>query len=189
MGIDTKGASADGASTNDPTGLGAGVNDVDTVSLDTRSPVGVISDTHGLLRDEALTLLTGCHPLIHLGDVGDPVILERLAALAPLYTVRGNIDRDGECAKLPSHRRLVINGRALQLVHDVADVDRHMACEAVLHGHSHKPRNEWRESTMGHQLWFNPGAAGKRRFRLPMTLGKLWIDAGGIRGAILHLPL
>ena len=64
-----------------------------------------------------------------------------------------------------------------------------MSCEAVLHGHSHKPRNEWRESASGHQLWFNPGAAGKRRFRLPITLGKLWIDERGIRGAIVHLPL
>lgn len=163
--------------------------DIAEPSIQTDAPVGIISDTHGLLRDEALTLLDDCGVLIHLGDVGDPAILSRLAELAPLYSVRGNIDREGECAALPSHRRLVVNGRALQLVHDVADVDPEMACEAVLHGHSHKPRNEWRDRDGERRLWFNPGAAGKRRFRLPITLGKLWIDARGIRGAILHLPL
>ncbi|WP_223119711.1 metallophosphoesterase family protein [Salinicola corii] len=157
--------------------------------VETMSPVGILSDTHGLLRDEALALLADCHPLIHLGDVGDPAILERLAERGPLYSVRGNIDREGACAALPFHRLLVINGRALQLVHDVADVDESLACEAVLHGHSHKPRNEWRGEGAERKLWFNPGAAGKRRFRLPITLGKLWIDANGIRGAIMHLPL
>ncbi|WP_245391762.1 metallophosphoesterase family protein [Salinicola aestuarinus] len=165
-----------------------------TTRISTSSPVGIISDTHGLLRDEALALLADCYPLIHLGDVGDPAILRRLEALAPLYSVRGNIDRDGECAELPTHRRLEINGRVLQLVHDIADTDETMACEAVLHGHSHKPRNEWREGGWQgreetRRLLFNPGAAGKRRFNLPLTLGKLWIDAAGIRGAILHLPL
>lgn len=157
--------------------------------IETESPVGIISDTHGLLRDEALALLADCQPLIHLGDVGDPAILERLAQLAPVYAIRGNIDRQGVCAALPLHRRLIVNGRALQLVHDIADIDERMACEAVLHGHSHKPRNEWREADGERQLWFNPGAAGKRRFRLPLTLGKLWLDERGIRGAIVHLPL
>ncbi|OLO06260.1 YfcE family phosphodiesterase [Salinicola socius] len=157
--------------------------------VETTSPVGVISDTHGLLRDEALALLADCHPLIHLGDVGDPAILERLSGLAPVFAVRGNIDREGECATLPSHRRLVVNGHDLQLVHDIADIDAQMAFEAVLHGHSHKPRNAWRDEAAGRQLWFNPGAAGRRRFRLPITLGKLWIDADGIRSAIIHLPL
>jgi len=157
--------------------------------IETTSPLGVISDTHGLLRDEALALLADCSPLIHLGDVGDPAILERLSAIAPVYAIRGNIDRDGECATLPTHRRLVINGRALQLVHDIADIDERMAFEAVLHGHSHKPCNEWRGSADGRRLWFNPGAAGKRRFRLPITLGKLWIDTQGIRSAIIYLPI
>lgn len=83
----------------------------------------------------------------------------------------------------------MINGRSLQLVHDIADIDTQMAFEAVLHGHSHKPRNEWRGEGDERRLWFNPGAAGKRRFSLPITLGKLWIDADGIRSAIIHLPL
>lgn len=160
-----------------------------TIDIETRAPVGVISDTHGLLRDEAIELLAGCWPLIHLGDVGDPEILRRLETLAPVHAIRGNIDREGECAVLPLHHRLTINGRALQLVHDIADTDEEMPCEAILHGHSHKPRHEWQERDGARRLLFNPGAAGKRRFKLPITLGKLWIDAAGIRGAIVHLPL
>lgn len=162
---------------------------ISTETLETGSPIGIISDTHGLLREEALALLADCHPLIHLGDVGDPAILERLAELGPLYAIRGNIDNEGTCARLPSHRRLVVNGVALQLVHDIADIDDTMDYVAVLHGHSHKPRNEWREADGERRLWFNPGAAGKRRFRLPLTLGKLWVDECGLRGAIVHLSL
>ncbi|MCE8017764.1 metallophosphoesterase family protein [Halomonas sp. MCCC 1A17488] len=159
------------------------------VRLDIATPIGVISDTHGLLRDEALTLLTGCELILHLGDVGakpqDVAILERLGELAPLYAVRGNIDTAGWAEALPPRRDLVVNGWRLHLVHDLADFDPATACDAVLHGHSHKPRHEWQRQ----RLWFNPGAAGKRRFRLPITLGKLWADSRGLRGAILHLPL
>lgn len=157
--------------------------------IETSRPVGVISDTHGLLREEALALLVDCTSIVHLGDVGDPEILVRLATLASVYAIRGNIDRDGACAGLPSHRCLSINGHACQLVHDIADVDDSMACTAVLHGHSHKPRNAWQGEGAHRRLLFNPGAAGKRRFRLPITLGKLWIDERGIRGVIVHLPL
>lgn len=157
--------------------------------IETASPVGVISDTHGLLRDEALSLLAGCHPILHLGDVGDSGILERLNAIAPLYAIRGNVDREGLCAELPAVRLLTINGLRCQLVHDIADVDDTIACEGVLYGHSHKPRNEWQTLGDRQRLLFNPGAAGKRRFRLPITLGKLWCDGRGLRGAIIHLPL
>ncbi|TDR50755.1 hypothetical protein DFP85_12239 [Halomonas ventosae] len=152
-------------------------------------PIGVIADTHGLLRPEALTMLQGCGLILHLGDVGskdeDAALLERLAALAPLHTVRGNIDTASWAEELPHTLDLRVNRWRLHLVHDIADLDATIDCDAVLHGHSHKPRNEWR----GERLLFNPGAAGKRRFRLPITLGKLWADARGLRGAILHLPL
>jgi putative phosphoesterase len=153
------------------------------------APIGVISDTHGLLRPEALALLEGCGMILHLGDVGskegDVTILERLAELAPLHAVRGNIDTAPWAEALPQTLDLVVNGWRLHLVHDIADLDSAISCDAVLHGHSHKPRNEWQ----GEQLLFNPGAAGKHRFKLPITLGKLWADANGLRGAILHLPL
>ncbi|MGM0784461.1 MAG: metallophosphoesterase family protein [Pseudomonadota bacterium] len=155
----------------------------------TERPIGVISDTHGLLRHQALAMLEGCGLILHLGDVGhrdeDAAILERLAELAPLATVRGNIDTAPWAETLPKTRDLAVNGWRLHLVHILREFDPATSCDAVLHGHSHKPRNEWQDG----RLLFNPGAAGKRRFRLPITLGKLWADARGLRGAILHLPL
>ncbi|PSJ22410.1 metallophosphoesterase [Halomonas sp. ND22Bw] len=153
------------------------------------APVGVIADTHGTLRDEALTMLEGCGLILHLGDVGsrdrDAAILERLGELAPVLAVRGNVDTAGWAERLPWHRDLVVNGWRLHLVHDIADLAPETPCAAVLHGHSHKARNEWRDG----RLLFNPGGAGRRRFTLPLTLGKLWADASALRGAILHLPL
>ncbi|SDM95882.1 metallophosphoesterase family protein [Vreelandella arcis] len=153
------------------------------------SPIGVISDTHGLLRDEALVLLQGCDLILHLGDVGnkedDSAILERLDAMAPVHCVRGNIDKASWATRLPMHQDIIVNGQRLHLVHRLEDFDPETPCDAILHGHSHKPRNEY----LAGKLLFNPGAAGKRRFKLPITLGKLWIDQRGIRSAIIHLPL
>ncbi|WP_447553602.1 metallophosphoesterase family protein [Vreelandella sp. EE22] len=153
------------------------------------APIGVIADTHGLLRDEALTLLAGCGVILHLGDVGhkpdDDAILARLETLAPLYTVKGNIDTAPWATALPMTQTLDINGWRLHLVHRLADFDEAIACDVVLHGHSHKPRNEWQDN----RLLFNPGAAGKRRFKLPLTLGKLWLGEQGVKRAIIHLPV
>ncbi|MFC3285992.1 metallophosphoesterase family protein [Litchfieldella rifensis] len=157
--------------------------------FDIDTPVGVISDTHGKLRDEALMMLEGCALLLHLGDVGgkeeDQTILERLAELAPLYSVRGNIDTPPWAERLPMTQDLIVNGWRLHLVHNIADFAPDTPCDAVLHGHSHKPRNDWQDG----RLLFNPGSAGKRRFKLPITLGKLWAEERGLRGAILHLPI
>ncbi|WNL39974.1 metallophosphoesterase family protein [Halomonas sp. PAMB 3264] len=153
------------------------------------APVGVISDTHGLLRDEAMTLLDGCGLILHLGDVGhkpeDAMILERLEALAPVYTVRGNIDTAQWSKRLPLTEHIEVNGWRLHLVHRLEDFDEATDCDAVLHGHSHKPFHAWRHG----RLLFNPGAAGKRRFKLPLTLGKLWCGEHHLRHAILHLPV
>lgn len=154
-------------------------------SLD--SPIGVIADTHGLLRDEALSLLDGCALILHLGDVGnketDNAILLKLKTLAPVHCVRGNIDTATWAASLPIHQDIIVNDRHLHLVHRLEDFDPATPCDAVLHGHSHKPRNEYQAG----RLLFNPGAAGKRRFKLPITLGKLWVDQRGVRGEILLL--
>ncbi|MDQ7735495.1 metallophosphoesterase family protein [Halomonas sp. SpR1] len=151
------------------------------------SPVGVIADTHGLLRDEALCLLEGCELILHLGDVGsketDKMILQRLETMAPVHCVKGNIDRAAWATNLPMHQDIIVNKHHLHLVHRLEDFDPNTSCAAVLHGHSHKPRNEHQEG----KLLFNPGAAGKRRFKLPITIGKLWIDQRGVRGAIMHL--
>ncbi|OHV07585.1 metallophosphoesterase family protein [Kushneria phosphatilytica] len=158
--------------------------------LTTTRPIGVIADTHGLLREEAIVLLKGCDPILHLGDVGDFSLLERLAAMARLYTVRGNIDTQSWCEQLPWRQDLIVNGWHLHLVHDKADFDPAAPCDAMLHGHSHKALNEWRDTPDGRpRLWFNPGGAGKRRFRLPITLGRLWAEETQLRRAILHLPL
>lgn len=151
------------------------------------SPVGVIADTHGLLRDEALCLLKGCELILHLGDVGskeaDKAILERLETLATVCCVQGNIDTAAWATRLPIHQDIIVNEKHLHLVHRLEDFDPKTSCDVLLHGHSHKPRNEHLEG----KLLFNPGAAGKRRFKLPITLGKLWIDQRGVRGAVMHL--
>lgn len=151
------------------------------------SPIGVIADTHGLLRDEVLILLQGCELILHLGDVGnkdaDKSILECLEALAPVHCVRGNIDTAPWAESLPMHQDIIVNHRRLHLVHRFEDFDPLTTCDAVLHGHSHKPRNQYADG----RLFFNPGAAGKRRFKLPITLGKLWVDPSGMRGAVIHL--
>ena len=158
-------------------------------NIATELPIGIISDTHGLLRPEALTMLEGCGLILHLGDVGsrdeDAAILERLAELAPLAAIRGNIDTAPWAEALPMTRNLTVNGWRLHLVHIIKEFDPATPCDAVLHGHSHKPRKQRQDG----RLLFNPGAAGKRRFRLPITLGKLWADERGLRGAIMHLPL
>ncbi|WP_456269214.1 metallophosphatase family protein [Kushneria sp. AK178] len=154
------------------------------------TPVGVISDTHGLLRDEALSALEGCALILHLGDVGDPTILERLAELAPLVTVRGNIDRQAWCEALPMRRDIRVNGWRLHLVHDIADFDTATDCHAVLFGHSHKPRQQWIEEDSGEKrLYFNPGSAGKRRFRLPITAGRLWAGNDRLCSGVMHFVL
>lgn len=151
------------------------------------SPIGVIADTHGLLRDEAVALLEGCELILHLGDVGskeaDKAILERLETLASVHCVQGNIDTAAWAVSLPMHQDIIVNEHHLHLVHRLEDFDPRTSCAAVLHGHSHKPRNEYQAG----KLLFNPGAAGKRRFKLPLTVGKLWIDQRGVRGAIMHL--
>ena len=151
------------------------------------SAVGIIADTHGLLRDEALVTLQDCELILHLGDVGhkdeDKAILECLETLAPVHCVRGNIDTAEWAMSLPMQQDIIVNDHFLHLVHRLEDFGWSTPCDAVLHGHSHKPLNDTQAGT----LFFNPGAAGKRRFKLPITLGKLWIDQRGIRGVIIHL--
>ena len=145
--------------------------------------VGVISDTHGLLRPEALLALAGSAHILHLGDVGDPAILEALRAVAPVTAIRGNVDREGACALLPATEVVEFRGQTLYLLHDVGDLDlnpRAAGFAAVLHGHSHQPRNERKDGV----LYFNPGSAGPRRFKLPISVGWLDIDEDGVQAAV-----
>ncbi|WP_194788390.1 metallophosphoesterase family protein [Pseudomonas sp. UFMG81] len=138
--------------------------------------VGVISDTHGLLRPEALVALAGCDLLVHAGDIGKPEILVALRAIAPLHGVRGNNDLALPwAAGLPDVLRFNVQGWQVLLVHDLADVPAHLDQEVqvVITGHSHKPLIEHREG----RLYLNPGSAGPRRFSLPVTLALVEIGA------------
>lgn len=135
--------------------------------------VGLISDTHGLMRPEALRALAGASHIVHAGDVGTPAVLAALAAVAPLTVVRGNNDRGAFGASLPAVARLEVGGRRVFVVHELADVPRYEPLEAdvLVVGHSHKPVIEHR----GGVLLVNPGSAGPRRFSLPVTVARLFV--------------
>ncbi|WP_025854604.1 metallophosphoesterase family protein [Pseudomonas sp. CHM02] len=148
--------------------------------------VGVISDTHGLLRPEAVAALQGCEQIIHAGDIGSPEIIEQLARIAPLQVVRGNNDQDAAwAAQLPDHLNIDVNGWQALLVHDIADVPalRDANTRLVITGHSHKPLIEWRGAT----LYVNPGSAGRRRFKLPVTLAVLEVLEASIEPRLIAL--
>jgi uncharacterized protein len=140
--------------------------------------VGVVSDTHGLLRPEVGALLAGCAAILHAGDVGDPAILERLAAIAPVAAVRGNVDTGPGLADLPERLEGELDGVAYGLVHRRDDVAAAWLAgrKLVVFGHSHRPELEWR----GDCLLLNPGACGPRRFKLPLTLALLTVGDGRI---------
>ena len=148
--------------------------------------VGVISDTHGLLRPEALAALEGCERIIHAGDIGSSEILEQLGAIAPLHVVRGNNDLDAPWATdLADCLRFDLNGWEALLVHDLADVPAVLdaTVKLVITGHSHKPCIEWR----GERLYLNPGSAGRRRFKLPVTLALLEVFETAIEPRLVSL--
>lgn len=150
--------------------------------------VGLIADTHGLLRPEALAALRGSDRIVHAGDIGDPSILDRLAAIAPVTAVRGNNDTGAWARALRDVERLDVDGIRIIVVHDLArlDVDAAAAdCSVVVSGHSHQPRSERRDGV----LYVNPGSAGPRRFRLPVSIGTLAIAAGRVEAALMTLAL
>lgn len=150
--------------------------------------VGVISDTHGLLRPQALQALAGAQHLIHAGDVGAPEVLARLGELAPTTAVRGNNDTGAWAAGLPTAVTFELDGCRLHLVHDVSELavtPSELGIRAVIAGHSHRPAI--RES--GGVLYLNPGSAGPRRFSLPISVAWLEIDNGTLRARLVDLRL
>jgi putative phosphoesterase len=150
--------------------------------------VGVISDTHGLLRPEAVAALRGSQIIMHAGDVGSPHVLEHLRALAPTFAVRGNIDRQECAASLPATEVVEVRRLLFWLLHDIADLDLDPVAAqfaAVIYGHSHKPSIEWRDGV----LYLNPGSAGPRRFRLPVTIARLEVSGATIRPEIIELDV
>lgn len=150
------------------------------------SLVGVISDTHGLLRPEALRALGGSDLIVHAGDVGDPAILDRLREIAPVVAVRGNVDTSPWASALPLSDVADAAGRHLYVLHilETLDLDPVAAgFAAVIFGHSHQPSSEVRNGV----LWLNPGSAGPRRFTLPVTLARLRVSASSIDCEIVNL--
>jgi putative phosphoesterase len=151
-----------------------------------RTIVGVISDTHGLLRPEAVAALAGSRYIVHGGDVGDEIILQTLAAIAPVTVVRGNVDTDAWARRLPLTAVLDVDGVRIYVVHDIAtlDIDPGAAgVNVVVFGHSHRPGIE----TRGDVLYLNPGSAGPRRFDLPVTLSRLTIEGGAATAEIVEI--
>jgi uncharacterized protein len=139
--------------------------------------VGVISDTHGLLRPEAVEALDGVEHVLHAGDVGDPAILEALRTVAPVTAIRGNVDVGGECGRLPETELVELGGMGIYMLHDLGalDLDPMMAgVGVVVSGHSHKAEIERKKGV----LYFNPGSAGPKRFSLPVSVGLLEIENG-----------
>ncbi|MFJ1292610.1 metallophosphoesterase family protein [Paracoccus yeei] len=150
--------------------------------------IGVISATHGLLRPEALEALAGVRHILHAGDIGNPDHLDVLARIAPVTAIRGNIDRGPWAEALPETATLTIGSLRIHMIHDRKELQGDPGkggWNVVLSGHSHRPGIE----DAGKTLWLNPGAAGPRRFRLPITLAFLWEEAGRPRAAIHPLPV
>lgn len=154
----------------------------------TRHRIGLISDTHGLLRPQAVAALRDCERIIHGGDIGKPEVLGQLSALAPVAAVRGNNDKGPWAEALPETLQLEIGGVRIHVLHDLAqlDIDPLAAgVRVVVSGHSHRPLAEERNG-----VWFiNPGSAGPRRFRLPVTVAELAIGGGSITPCIVELNL
>jgi putative phosphoesterase len=149
--------------------------------------IGVISDTHGLLRPEVLPALKGVDRILHLGDVGKPSILKELETIAPVTAIRGNVDREGPCSKLPETDVVLIEDLYLYMLHDLKTLHLDPAAAkfaAVLSGHTHVPNYTTKKGV----LFFNPGSCGPRRFELPITIGLLTINpVGELRPEIIYL--
>jgi uncharacterized protein len=150
--------------------------------------IGVISDTHGLVRPQALRALAGADLIVHAGDVGSPEVLEALRAVAPVVAVRGNNDRGEWAAALAETEVVETDGRSLYVLHDLKELEldpRAAGFDAVIAGHSHQPRIDRRDGV----LYLNPGSAGPRRFRLPIAIAWLAVEAAGLDAEIVHLDV
>jgi putative phosphoesterase len=148
--------------------------------------VGLISDTHGSLRPEAVAALAGVELILHAGDVGAPEVLDGLGRIAPVRAVRGNNDRAPWAARLPLTDVIEVGGASIYLLHDLHQLDLDPAAAgmaAVVTGHSHVPLIK----SDGSVVYVNPGSAGPRRFRLPITVGKLHVEGGRVEAEIIEI--
>ena len=150
--------------------------------------VGLISDTHGLLRPEALAALAGSDHIIHAGDIGDPAVLQSLRAIAPVTAVRGNNDRAAWASGIAETETLRLGEAVVYGIHDVAQLDidpRAAGVQAVVAGHSHKPSARVEDEV----LYVNPGSAGPRRFTLPISVGHLHVQGARVRAELVTLEI
>lgn len=153
---------------------------------DQATTIGVISDTHGLLRPEALAALQGVDRILHAGDVGDPEILVALSKTAPVVAVRGNVDTASWVRALRQTEMIEVGGMSIYMLHDLEQLDlkpEAAGIRAVVYGHSHQPKIEEKNGV----LFFNPGSAGPRRFHKPISIGKLTIEARIVRAEVIDL--
>jgi len=148
--------------------------------------VGVISDTHGLLRPEAVAALRGTDLIIHAGDVGAPGVIDALRKLAPTYVVRGNIDTADWADALPMTADVEVGGLVFHVLHNIAELaTAAVGYAAVVYGHSHRPAIDMREGV----LFLNPGSAGPRRFKLPISIARVRVSGRELRPEIVELPV
>ena len=150
--------------------------------------LGVISDTHGLLRPEAVIALRGSERILHAGDVGAPEILEGLAQIAPVTAIRGNVDTELWARALPKTEVVEAVGVSIYILHDLGHLNLKLVAggfRVVVYGHSHQPKIEEKNGV----LYFNPGSAGPRRFHLPVSVGRLMIEAGKVRAELVELEV
>ena len=148
--------------------------------------IGVISDTHGLLRPEALDALAGVEHIIHAGDIGSPDIVPRLTEIAPVTAIRGNVDTQAWAQAFPPSEVVTLGGRTIYVIHDRGDLNLDPAAsgfDLVISGHSHRPKTK----TVGGVVYLNPGSAGPRRFKLPITLATVDLNALPLRPEVHRL--
>jgi uncharacterized protein len=148
--------------------------------------IGLISDTHGLVRPEALKALEGVELIVHAGDIGMPEVLDRLQAIAPVAAIKGNNDTAPWARHIPEILDLQVNDRTLRVIHNVRDSESNLSAagvDVVISGHSHKPSVQTRDNV----LFVNPGSAGPRRFKLPVTVGLLLLQNADSHAEIIHL--
>jgi len=167
-------------------------NESDSMRRKTKGPqshlVGVISDTHGLVRPEVLQALQGVELILHAGDVGSPEVLTALRTIAPVYPVRGNMDREDWARNLPKTATVEVGGFTLHVIHDLNTLDSDPAAagfRAVISGHSHQPAAVERNGV----LFLNPGSAGPRRFRLPVSMATLKTEGESLEARIVELKV
>jgi len=164
------------------------MNQCKLTSANARQVIGLISDTHGLLRPEAASVLTGSDLIVHAGDIGKAEVLVELKKIAPLVAIKGNVDRDEWARSVPDRRSVRVGLHRLYLIHNVQELDLDPVkrkLRVIVSGHSHKPLIAEKDGV----LLVNPGSAGPRRFKLPVAVGKLFVHGQDVRAEIIELNL